>query len=39
MKTKVFVLSTFSLLSFFNIAFASDSEICEREIENKNYTT
>src|SRR5574344_419046 len=38
MKTKVFILSIISLLSFFNIAFASDSEICKREIENNNYT-
>ena len=38
MKTKVFILSIISLLSFFNIAFASDSEICDREIENNNYT-
>ena len=38
MKTKVFILSTISLLSFFNIAFASDNEICVREFENKNYT-
>lgn len=37
MKAKVFILSTISLLSFFNIAFASDSEICERELKNKNY--
>lgn len=38
MKIKVFILSIISLLSFFNIAFASDSEICEREFKNKNYT-
>ena len=36
MKIKIFLL--FIVLSFFNIAFASDSEICEREFKDKNYT-
>ena len=43
MKTKVFVLNTISLLSFFNIAFASDgdsdSELCKREYIKKFYYT
>ena len=37
MKTKVFVLSTISLLSFFNIAFANDSEFCKKDYFIKYY--
>ena len=37
MKTKVFVLSTISLLSFFNISFANDSEFCKKDYFIKYY--